>query len=47
MERSLLKPFLTVVILMTLSVIALAFTVDVTLDFIPGVKMELPADVSG
>ncbi len=47
MERSLLKPFLTVVILMTLSVIALAFTVDVKLDFIPGVKMELPDDVSG
>lgn len=47
MEKSLLKPFITVIILMGLSVIALAFTVDVELDFIPGVKMELPEDVEG
>lgn len=45
MERSLLKPFLTVVSLMALSVFALAFTVGVELDFIPGVKMEFPTDV--
>lgn len=45
MEKSLLKPFLTVVILMTVSVFALAFTVGVELDFVPGVKMELPEEV--
>ena len=44
MERSLLKPFLTVVILMTTAVFALAFTVGVKLDFVPGVKMELPEE---
>ena len=43
MEKSLLKPFLTVVFLMTLSVFALALTVGVELDFVPGVKMELPS----
>lgn len=47
MERSLLKPFLSVVVLMTISAFALAFTVGVTLDFVPGVKMELPRDVGG
>jgi hypothetical protein len=47
MEKSLLKPFLTIVVLMTLSAFALAFTVGVELDFIPGVKMELPDEVEG
>ncbi len=42
MERNLLKPFLSITVLMTISVIALAYTVDVKLDFIPGVKMDLP-----
>ena len=46
MEKSLLKPFLTVVFLMALSVLALAFTVGVELDFIPGVKMEFPEEVN-
>ncbi|HEY5653538.1 MAG TPA: hypothetical protein VIR63_04115 [Pontiella sp.] len=46
MERSLLKPFLIVVVLMTLSVFSLAFTVGVELNFIPGVVMDLPEDVS-
>ncbi|QBG47268.1 exosortase-associated EpsI family protein [Verrucomicrobia bacterium S94] len=45
MEKSLFKPFLTVVILMTVAVFALAFTVGVELDFVPGVKMELPQEV--
>jgi hypothetical protein len=45
MEKSLLKPFLSIVILMTISVFALAFTVGVELDFVPGVKMELPENV--
>lgn len=47
MEKSLLKPFLSIVVLMTLSVFALAFTVGVELDFVPGVKMSLPENVGG
>lgn len=47
MEKNLFKPFLIIVILMTLSVFALAFTVGVELDFLPGVKMVLPANVKG
>lgn len=45
MEKSLLKPFLTLVILMTISVFALAFTVGVELDFVPGVEMVMPEEV--
>ncbi len=45
MERSLLKPFLSVVVLMTISVFSLAFTVGVKLDHVPGVKMKLPTTV--
>ena len=47
MEKSLLKPFLTIIILMTLSVFALAFTVGVELDFVPGVVMTLPEQIEG
>lgn len=47
MEKSLLKPFVTIVVLMLLSIVALAFTTDVKFDFVPGVKMELPEDVEG
>ena len=47
MEKSLLKPFLSIIILMTLSIFALAFTVGVELDFIPGVAMKLPQEVEG
>jgi hypothetical protein len=47
MEKSLLKPFLSIIILMTLSIFALAFTVGVELDFIPGVAMKLPQKVEG
>lgn len=47
MERNLLKPFLSIVILMTFAIFALAFTVGVELDFMPGVKMELPEQVGG
>ena len=47
MERSLFKPFLNIIILMVLAILALAFTVGVELNFVPGVKMELPKDVGG
>lgn len=47
MERSLFKPFLNIVVLMTISVFALAFTVGVKLNHIPGVKMNLPKEVDG
>jgi len=47
MEKSLFKPFVSIVILMTVSIFALAFTVDVKLDYIPGVSMKLPKDVEG
>ncbi len=47
MEKSLLKPFLSIVVLMVLSIFALAFTVGVELDFVPGVAMELPEKVEG
>lgn len=47
MEKSLLKPFLSIILLMTLSIFALAFTVGVELDFIPGVAMKLPQQVEG
>lgn len=47
MERSLFKPFLSIVVLMVLAVFALAFTTGVKLDFVPGVKMELPNKVGG
>ena len=42
MEKSIYKPFLTVVILMILASLALAFTVDVELVDKPGVVMALP-----
>ena len=42
MEKNVFKPFLTVVILMVLASLALAFTVDVELNDVPGVVMELP-----
>ncbi len=47
MEKNLFKPFLSIVILMTLSIFALAFTVGVKLDFVPGVVMSLPEEVDG
>lgn len=47
MEKSLFKPFLSIVILMAISVFLLAFTVGVKFDFTPGVVMELPANVEG
>ena len=45
MEKSLLKPFLIITVLMVVSVFALTFTVGVELDFVPGVVMELPEEV--
>lgn len=42
MEKSIFKPFLTVVVLMVLASLALAFTVDVKLEDSPGVVMSLP-----
>lgn len=47
MEKSLVKPFLIVVGLMSVTVFALAFAVDVKLNYTPGVKMELPAELEG
>ncbi len=47
MERNLLKPFLTIVALMTVSIFALAFTTGVKLNYVPGVKMQLPDEVPG
>ncbi len=45
MEKSLFKPFLSIIILMSLSIVALAFTVGVSLDPKPGVVMSLPKEV--
>jgi hypothetical protein len=42
MEKSLFKPFLTVVVLMVLASLALAFTVNVKLEDAPGVVTVLP-----
>jgi len=42
MEKSIFKPFLTVVVLMVLASLALAFTVDVRLEDSPGVVTVLP-----
>lgn len=47
MERNLFKPFLSIAVLMTVAVFALAFTVGVDLDFVPGVNMNLPEQVEG
>ena len=47
MEKSIFKPFLTVVVLMVLASLALAFTVDVKLNDTPGVKMALPDTLEG
>ena len=42
MEAKIFKPFLTVVCLMVLTSLALAFTVDVSMNNRPGVVMKLP-----
>ncbi len=42
MESRSLKPYLTVIVLMVLACLALAFGVDVTLTDQPGVRMSLP-----
>ena len=47
MEKSLFKPFLTVFILMILASLALAFTVNVSLEDRPGVIMKLPDTLDG
>ena len=47
MEKSLFKPFVSIIVLMTLTILALAFTVGVKFDFIPGVVMEMPDEVEG
>lgn len=47
MEKSLLKPFLSIAALMGIAIFALAFTVGVNLDFVPGIVMELPEKVDG
>ncbi len=45
MEKSIFKPFLTVVVLMVIASLALAFTVDVELVNKPGVVMSLPDSI--
>lgn len=47
METKIFKPFLIVVSLMVLASLALAFTVDVKLNDIPGVVMKLPSTLEG
>lgn len=47
MEKNLLKPFISIVVLMVISILTLAFTVDVKLDFVPGVAMAMPAELDG
>ncbi len=47
MEKSIFKPFLTLVVLMVLTSLALAFTVDVMLNDAPGVVMKLPETLNG
>lgn len=47
METKILKPFLIVLSLMVLASLALAFTVDVTLNDVPGVVMRLPVKLDG
>ncbi len=47
MEKSLFKPFLTVLVLMVLASLALAFTVDVSMNDTPGVVMHLPDTLEG
>lgn len=42
MERNLFKPFLIIAGLMVVTIFALIYTVDVQLEFIPGVVMKLP-----
>lgn len=47
MEKSILKPFLIMASLMAVSIVALAYTVDVRLNFLPGVRMALPEKLPG
>jgi hypothetical protein len=47
MERSLFKPFLRVAGVMVLSIFALAFTVGVEFDFVPGIVMDMPESLKG
>ena len=47
MEKSLLKPFITILILMIFTLIALLYGVKVNLSFTPGVVMKLPEEVGG
>jgi hypothetical protein len=46
MEKNIFKPFLTVVLLMVAASLALAFTVDVELNDVPGVVMQLPDELA-
>ncbi len=45
MDKNLFKPFLSIIIPMFIAVFAMAFAVGVELDFVPGVRMELPDEV--
>jgi hypothetical protein len=46
MEKRSLKPYLTVIGLMTITSLALAFTVDVTITDEAGIKVELPDQIA-
>ena len=45
MEKKLFKPFLMLFVLMSITVFALAYGVNVNLSFTPGVLMNLPDEV--
>lgn len=47
MEKNLLKPFIILIVLMSISIIALSYGVNVNLSFTPGVVMNLPDEVEG
>ena len=47
MEKNLLKPFIILIVLMSISIIALSYGVNVNLSFTPGVVMNLPDKVEG
>ena len=45
MEKNLFKPFLILIVLMSITVFALAYGVNVNLSYTPGVLMNLPDEV--
>ena len=47
MEKNLLKFFIILIVLMSISIFALSYGVNVNLSFTPGVVMNLPDEVEG